>query len=186
VFKVRRLRILLACCVALAVGVGVATQAIGASTPTGTAETATATDPFAGYQAESGRPLLSDASLAKIATTEAARAGNASPASVSAADASYAQAAQAVDPQSVPNTKPSSAGQAQYMDAAAVVVTMTGGFTLTTARVPNNAKPPSGPVMLLVLDARTGRVEMRGIKEEVPPQVAALGSTRTLSAGSSN
>jgi hypothetical protein len=182
VFKVHRLRILLACCVAVAAGVGVATQAIGASTPTGTAEVSTATDPFAAYHPESG-PLLSDASLEEVATTEAARAENASPASVSATNASYAQAAQAVDPQSIPNTKPSSAGQARYMEAPAVVITMTGHFTLTTAHVPNNAQAPSGPVMFLVLDARTGRVEMRGIKEEVPAQVAALGSARALSAG---
>ncbi len=50
------------------------------------------------------------------------------------------------------------------MEATAVVVTVTGDFTFTTAHVPNNAKPPSVPVMFLVLDARTGRVEMRGIK----------------------
>ncbi len=185
-FKVRKLRVLLACCVAVVVGVGVATQAIGASTPTDTAEVSTATDPFAGYQPEGARPLLSDASLTKIATEEAARAENTSPASVSATSASYAQAAQAVDPQSIPNTKPSSAGQAQYMEAPAVLITMTGNFTLSVARVPKNAKPPSGPVMFLVLDARTGRVEMRGIEEEVPPQVKALGSTRTLSTAGSN
>jgi hypothetical protein len=189
VFKSRRLRIVLTCGVVVAAVVGIATQAIGASAPTGSAEVSTtATDPFATYRPENDRPLLPDASLAKIATDEAARAGNTSPASVSATNADYAQAAQAVDPQSILNTKPSSAGQAQYMNAPAVIIVMTGNFTLTAAHVPNDARPPSGPVMDLVLDARTGRVEMRGIKEEVPPQVAALGSTRKLdgSTGGSN
>jgi hypothetical protein len=167
-------------CTALAGMVFGATQAGGApSSPTESeASQANAPNPFNDYTQPAGADLSDDA-VKSIALEQAAIAGDAEPTSITATSSSYAAAVHALDPgASMPASE--SAGEESYRRSSVQVLVMNGDFKLSNSRVPKGRTEPSGPVLFLVIDAHTGKIEVRGVEENNPAGVAELGDTRSI------
>jgi hypothetical protein len=176
----KSLKLALACLLlAGLVGFG-ATQAGGASStgPDPEPSQANAPDPFASYTRPAG-PELSDSAVDTIAQEQARIAGDPNPTSITATSSTYGAATAALDPE---GTSPASAsaGEESYRRSAVRVLVMDGDFRLDNSRVPRGYAEPSGPVLFLVIDAHTGKIDMRGIEESNPTAVAQLGNTRTI------
>jgi hypothetical protein len=175
-------RLAIACVVLAGLVFGV-TQAVGssASTPAEPGELETtqpvAPNPFASYQQPTG-PELSDGAVREVALKAAAVAGDASPSSITAISTTYAAAVGALDPGAT-QSSPSSAGEAEYRQSTVVVVVLHGQFVLNVS-TPAKRPEPSGPVLSLVIDAHTGRIDVRGVEESEPPGLSSLGAARSL------
>jgi hypothetical protein len=61
------------------------------------------------------------------------------------------------------------------------VVVMRGHFTANLG--PRGAKPPTGTVLELVIDAHTGAIEMRSLRNRVPVPLSRLGQVRRIALG---
>lgn len=174
-----KITVVLIIATALAVGV---TQAVGASSAS-TEQTSSeprqpqSQSPWASYQQPTG-PTLSDEAIRADALGLAGQAADPTPSSMTAVNASFADAVQAVDTR-LTLPVPSSSGEASYEQTGVVLVVLHGEFKLN-ASVPKGVAEPSGPILYLVLDAHTGRLDFRGVTPSEPSGVAALGNARTI------
>ena len=163
----------------LAAGAGVgAAQAAGltrgAVTPSPTAGGA-ATAPV--YTPAPG-PALSDPAIAAIARNIAAEAHDPEPTQLTAVNTTLGAAMHASAHDATPARR--GAAMAAIAEAPAVVVSMRGHFTLTDAPVPRGRPQPSGVVLTVTIDARTGVLETREVGDAEPPGLRSLGSVRSV------
>jgi hypothetical protein len=124
---------------------------------------------------------MSTGALRALAMEESARASDDDPQSITVATASFADAVMALG--GVTRVGSSAAGESSFLASKVFVVIIRGSFVTPWAAQAGQA-PPSGSVLELVIDAHTGAVEVRGLSQQVPTGIAALGPTEMLSTGS--
>jgi hypothetical protein len=115
-------------------------------------------DPFSSYEPPTGTNI-SLANQKSLSYEIAAHAGDTSPTDVVSTPATLNKASEAMDPGFVPGAT-ESAGYARWLNSEVFVLTMRGNFTLEGAPVPQGDSEPSGTVLSVALDAKTGDVDM--------------------------
>ncbi len=165
---------------ALAFGATQALGAAGTSTGAGSAESspppANAPDPLASYEAPSGA-TLSDEAIRAAALRYSNAAGEEAPTAISAVDTTLASAVQTADPSTSLPTP--TGGLARFEQSSVVLLVLQGQFTLDVS-VPSGQTDPRGSVLMLALDAHTGRLDYRGVTNAVPSGLSTLGTVRAL------
>lgn len=161
---------------ALAFGTAAAVGAAGSPSPV---PVVVETDP-APFKAPTG-PSMSPAAAAQIATSEAARAGEASPSGVTQAKGTFAQMQAILDPHGTTAAGPETR---EWLASAAYLTVMHGSFT--SGFVAPGTEPLKGGVMAVITDAHSGWVEGQYIGQHAPASadLTAIPATQPVAAAS--
>lgn len=112
------------------------------------------------------RPSLSEQRILALGEQVAARSGDPRPTLIQHAAGTHFEAVRI------------SGGDLVFEWNWSYLIAVRGHFTATDAPIPPGAKPPTGTVITLVVDARSGRVTDFGISDRYPP-LAELGPVTT-------
>jgi hypothetical protein len=149
----------------------------GARAASPQAEAPIETSPFSTYEQPTG-PELSAEAVRAIALNVAENAGDSNPVSISVIHTTFADAAQAANPDLV-LPSPSSSGEANFQQSSVDLLVLHGQFKLN-APTPQGRPDPSGTVLMLAVDAYTGRIDYRGVDMAEPAGLSALGAATAL------
>jgi hypothetical protein len=124
---------------------------------------------------------LTTAEIRSLAVGTAAEDGEMAPEAVEATSGTLAQSAQATDPEDAPPVITDPRTGRPWGDSAVDVVTMRGQFTANGPH-PAGMPAPTGTVLTLTIDAKSGRVVAQSLRNtptdlrQINPAVTTLGS----------